>query len=153
MKLKVLAVVIASRTYKVHHADAPSRTQTIHEYEKKHGYKSIKHTDVQVDQYHIVPKANAFYMDTQAFKLQRYLNKCSYDAVHFYFEDPGITGYGKSYWQCMFSFAFATEKKSGLKPYFFTGSNYDIPLRQVTNGLFYSIPSVGYSDFMDSLQY
>ena len=153
MKLKVLSVVIASRTYKVQYAIGPSRIYTIHDYEKKNGYKSIKHTDVQVDQYHIVPKVNPFYMYTRAFQLQHYLNKYSYDVVHFYFEYPGITRYGKSYWQRMFSFAFATENKSGLTPYFFTGSNYDIPLRQVTNGLFYSIPSVGYSDFMDSLQY
>src|SRR5699024_6761422 len=115
--------------------------------------KSIKHTDVQVDQYHIVPKVNPCYMYTRAFQLQQYLNKRSHDVVHLYFDYPGLTRYGRSYWPRMFSFAVATENKSGLTPYFFTRSNYDIPLRQVTNGLFYSIHSVGYSDFMDSLQY
>ena len=153
MKLKVLTVIIAEKNYKLSYANYPSRTYTIHEYEKKHGYNSIAYKDVEIKGYHIVPKANIFYMYTQAFQLQQYLKSNKYDAVHFYFESSEITTNNMPYWHRFFSFGFTAEKKSGLPPYFFTDSNYNIPLRQVTNGLYYSIPSDGYSDFIESLQY
>lgn len=153
MTLKVLAVIIASGTYTVRYAEAPSRTYAMHEYQQKHGYNSISSSQVQVDQYHIVSEINSFYMYAEAFKLQKHLKKHSYDVVHFYFEYPRMIMHSKGYWEGMFSLAFATEYKSGLKPYLFTDSNYDIPLRQVANGVFYNIPSVGYSDYQDSLHH
>lgn len=140
MTLQVLAVIIASSTYPVHYAVAPSRTYTIHEYEQKHGYGSIAHSQVEVDQYHIVPKVSSFYMYAEALKLHQHLENHSYDAVHFYFEYPGMIMHSKGYWQSMFSLAFATGNKSALKPYLFTDSDYNIPLRQVAIRLFYNAP-------------
>lgn len=151
MSLKVLAIIIASSSNKVNYAVAPSRTYTVHEYEQKHGFNSICRSQVKVDTYHIIPGTTASLMNQELSNLSAYLGKHSFDTVHFYFEQPRLIQINKTYWQSMFSLAFAIVNINGLQPYFFTDSNYNIPLRSVVDGVFHNISSVGYSDYLDSL--
>lgn len=150
-EFNVLTVIIANPEYPLTYSNYTSRVHTESESEKIYGYNT--YPVFNLNHHHIVPRLNPFFMYAEAIKLQQHLKKHSYDAVHFYFEYPGMTKLDKGYWQSMFSLAFAIGNKSGLNPYFFTDSGYDIPLRQVTNGIFYNIPSVEYSDYLDSLYY